>query len=158
MVICNRKDGYKRIIMGQFLLFLNKNVCCGYSLELPRRWVPTTYVFIENYRELFFNYQQISSSSVPPWWSRETVRLTVQYAPAITQEYKFSEYGDIQHKIWHNNNICLANGYTPDRKGRSSGSNSSVFESVQTCCRQWSTTWPPHRWLLRTEYHCQSRK
>ena len=30
-----------------FFLFLHENICCGYSLEAPRRWVPTTYVFIE---------------------------------------------------------------------------------------------------------------
>ena len=27
------------IILGQFSIFLRKNICCGYSLELPERGV-----------------------------------------------------------------------------------------------------------------------
>ena len=31
------------IILGQFFLFLHNNICCGYSLEAPRRGASNEY-------------------------------------------------------------------------------------------------------------------
>ena len=30
------KEEYLVIILGYFFLFLHKNICCGYSLEMPQ--------------------------------------------------------------------------------------------------------------------------
>ena len=42
-----------------FFLFLQKNICCGYSIEAPHQGAsiePTTYVFVENWRKLSKKY------------------------------------------------------------------------------------------------------
>ena len=31
------------IILGYFFLFLHKNICCGYSLEVPRQGASNEY-------------------------------------------------------------------------------------------------------------------
>ena len=43
---------------------LKKNICCGYSLDAPRR-VPTTYFFMEILRKLSQNYHQILLLTIP---------------------------------------------------------------------------------------------
>ena len=43
------------VIILRCFLFLHENICFGYSLEL----VPTTYVFMENWRKLSQNYHHI---------------------------------------------------------------------------------------------------
>ena len=51
------------IIQGKFSSVLQKNICCGYSLELPHQ-VPTTYFFMEKYGKLSLDYHQIPTLSV----------------------------------------------------------------------------------------------
>ena len=51
------------IILGYFFLFLHKHICCGYSLEAPRRVASNEYpqhmFFMKNWRKLSQNYHQI---------------------------------------------------------------------------------------------------
>ena len=42
---------FKQKVLTVFLILI-KNICCGYSLEVPQ-WVPTTYVFMEKQENYF---------------------------------------------------------------------------------------------------------
>ena len=56
------KDEYLVIILGYFFLFLHKNICCGYSLEVLHQGASNEYpkhVFMANWRKLSHNYHQI---------------------------------------------------------------------------------------------------
>ena len=62
------KQEYQVIILGQFFLFLYKNICCGYSLEAPRRGASNEYpqhMFLwrtgENYPRIIIKYSSLSS-------------------------------------------------------------------------------------------------
>ena len=50
------------IILGSFSPFLHKNMCCGYSLEVPQRGTSNEYpihILWRNKKKLSLNYQQI---------------------------------------------------------------------------------------------------
>ena len=62
------KEEYLVIILGQFPLFLHKNLCCGYSFEVPHRGTSNEYpqhMFLwrirENYPRIIIKYSKSSA-------------------------------------------------------------------------------------------------
>ena len=53
------------IILEKIILFLHKNICCGYSIEAPRRGASNEYHNICFYAELGKIIPKLSSSTPP---------------------------------------------------------------------------------------------
>ena len=62
------KEEYLVIILGYLFLFLLKNICCGYSLEAPRRGASNEYpqhIFLlrnkKNYPRIITKYSSLTT-------------------------------------------------------------------------------------------------